>query len=66
MILIGFLAGMILIPLIMIIAFYLSVISYKKGLDPDNIVIPLATSTTDPVATTIIVIVVLLILGVAV
>ena len=50
----------------MIIAFYLSVISYKKGLDPDNIVIPLATSTTDPVATTIIVIVVLLILGVAV
>jgi mgtE-like transporter len=66
MVLIGFLAGMILIPLIMIMAFYLSVISYKKGLDPDNIVIPLATSMTDPVATTSLVIVVLLILGAAV
>ncbi len=66
MVLISFLAGMILIPLLMIMAFYLNIISYKKGLDPDNIVVPLATSMTDPIATTILVIIVLLILGIAV
>lgn len=63
MILISFLGGMLVIPLIMIIAFYLSVISYRKGLDPDNIVIPLTTSMTDPIATTSLVIMVILFLG---
>ena len=63
MVLISFLAGMLLTPFILIMAFYLSSISYKKGFDPDNIVIPLTTSLTDPVATASLVIMVLLVLG---
>lgn len=63
MVLISFLAGILLTPFILIIAFYLSSISYKRGFDPDNIVIPLTTSLTDPVATTSLVIMVLLVLG---
>lgn len=62
MVLISFLAGILLTPFILIMAFYLSSISYKKGFDPDNIVIPLTTSLTDPIATTSLVIMVLLVL----
>ncbi len=50
MFLISSLAGLILIPLVMFFTFYLSMASYRKGLDPDNIVIPLTTSLTDPLA----------------
>jgi len=56
-------AGLMLTPLMLLIAFYLNTISYKKGLDPDNIVIPLSTSITDPVANTFLVLMVMFTLG---
>ncbi len=65
MILISTVAGLMLTPFMLLIAFYLSTISHRKGLDPDNIVIPLSTSLTDPVANTFLVIMVLYTLGVA-
>ena len=46
-ILISLIAGMIVVGVMLLIVFYISTISYRKGLDPDNIVIPLSTSLTD-------------------
>ncbi len=66
MVLISTSAGLLLTPFILLIAFYLSTISYRKGLDPDNIVIPLSTSITDPVANTFLVTMVILVLGTAI
>ncbi len=66
MVLISTLAGFMLTPFMLMIAFYLNIISYKKGLDPDNIVIPLSTSITDPVANTFLVLMVILVLGTAI
>lgn len=63
MVLISTLAGLLLTPFMLLIAFYLNIFSYRRGLDPDNIVIPLSTSITDPVANTFLVIMVLLIVG---
>lgn len=63
MVLISTLAGILLTPFMLIIAFYLNVLSYRRGLDPDNIVIPLSTSLTDPVANTFLVLMVILVLG---
>lgn len=63
MVLISTSAGLLLTPFMLLIAFYLSTISYRKGLDPDNIVIPLSTSITDPVANTFLVLMVISILG---
>ncbi|WP_429222873.1 magnesium transporter [Methanobacterium oryzae] len=65
MVLISTLAGLLLTPFMLLIAFYLNIFSYRKGLDPDNIVIPLSTSITDPIANTFLVIMVILILGIA-
>ncbi|NYB52529.1 MAG: magnesium transporter [Methanobacteriaceae archaeon] len=59
-------AGLMLTPIMLLIAFYLNTFSYRKGLDPDNIVIPLSTSITDPVANTFLVMMVIFTLGVAV
>ncbi len=59
-------AGLMITPLMLLIAFYLNTISYKKGLDPDNIVIPLSTSITDPVANTFLVMMVVFTLGLTV
>ncbi|WP_286242812.1 magnesium transporter [Methanobacterium ferruginis] len=56
-------AGLMLTPLMLLIAFYLNAISYRRGLDPDNIVIPLSTSLTDPVANSFLVLMVLFTLG---
>ena len=56
-------AGLLLTPFMLLIAFYLNTISYRKGLDPDNIVIPLSTSLTDPVANTFLVMMVIFTLG---
>jgi mgtE-like transporter len=56
-------AGLILTPLMLLIAFYLNTVSYRRGLDPDNIVIPLSTSITDPVANTFLVMMVIFTLG---
>ncbi len=57
-------AGLLLTPFMLLIAFYLSTISYRRGLDPDNIVIPLSTSITDPVANTFLVLMLISILGI--
>jgi len=63
MILISTFAGLLLTPFILLIGFSLSIITYKKGLDPDNIVIPLSTSLTDPLANTFLVIMIIIILN---
>lgn len=49
--LISLLAGILMILIMQFVVFYISIISYRKGLDPDNIVIPLSTSLTDSIAT---------------
>ncbi len=56
-------SGFILVPIMMIIVFYISTISYRKGLDPDNIVIPISTSITDSISSLILVTVSLIITG---
>ena len=56
-ILISLTAGMILILIMLLVVFYISTISYRRGLDPDNIVIPLSTSLTDSIATLILIVV---------
>ena len=63
MISISTIAGMVLIAIMLLIVFLISTISYKKGLDPDNIVIPVSTSTTDSVSSLILVSVAILVLS---
>jgi len=65
MVLISTSAGLLLTPVMILIGFFLSIITYRKGLDPDNIVIPLSTSLTDPLANTFLVIMVISILSTA-
>ena len=62
-ILISLIAGMIVVGVMLLIVFYISTISYRKGLDPDNIVIPLSTSLTDSISTLVPVVVSLIILA---
>ncbi|WP_409200120.1 magnesium transporter [Methanobrevibacter sp. DSM 116169] len=50
--LIVFISGFIVITIMMVIIFYLSALSFREGLDPDNIVIPISTSLTDLVSMT--------------
>lgn len=47
MILITIVAGQILIVLLNFLSYYFSIISFKKGLDPDNVGIPMITSFMD-------------------
>lgn len=54
---ISLIAGMILIMIMLLVVFYISTISYRRGLDPDNIVIPLSTSLTDSISTLIFIVV---------
>ena len=56
-ILISLTSGMILIFIMLLVVFYISTISYRRGLDPDNIVIPLSTSLTDSISTLILIVV---------
>ncbi len=49
--------------IMMFMVFYISTISFKKGLDPDNIVIPLSTSITDSISTLMLIVAAMLILG---
>ena len=62
-ILISLIAGMIVVGVMLFIVFYISTISYRRGLDPDNIVIPLSTSLTDSISTLVLVVVSLIILA---
>ena len=48
--LISTISGMTLIGVMIIIVFYISSLSFKKGLDPDNIIIPISTSITDSIS----------------
>ena len=63
MVSISTISGMILIAIMILIVFLISVISYKKGFDPDNIVIPISTSTTDSISSLILVSVAIFILS---
>ena len=60
---ISFLAGMVVIFIMMFMVFYISTISFKKGLDPDNIVIPLCASITDSLSTLNLILFSMLVLG---
>lgn len=57
-------SGLILIPIMILIVFYVSIISYRHNLDPDNVVIPISTSITDSISSLILVVVSLIVTGV--
>lgn len=57
-------SGFILIPIMMFFVFYISIISYNRNLDPDNIVLPISTSATDSISSLILVLISLLVTGV--
>ncbi len=62
--LISTVSGIFLILIMIFIVFYISSLSYKNGLDPDNIVIPISTSITDLISNLFLVLVSILILGI--
>jgi mgtE-like transporter len=51
MVVISVIAGEVLIFIVNIVAYYFSIISFKHGIDPDNVTIPLITSLMDVVGT---------------
>lgn len=55
-------SGFILVPIMMIIVFLISTLSYRKGYDPDNIVIPISTSITDSISSLILIMISLMLL----
>jgi mgtE-like transporter len=57
------LSGLILVAIMMILVYYVSITSYNKNLDPDNIVIPISTSITDSISSLVLISVSLLLLG---
>ena len=57
------LSGLILIPIMMIVVFYISTISYRHNLDPDNIVLPISTSITDSISSLILISISLVLMG---
>lgn len=61
---ISLISGIILVSLMIFVVYYISITSYNKGLDPDNIVIPISTSVTDAISSLILISISLLILGV--
>ena len=63
MVLVSSLAGYILTPFLLLVGFYLSSVSYRVQLDPDNIVIPISTSMTDPAANTCLVFAIMAVLA---
>lgn len=65
-VLISLIAGVLLIIGLIFVVFYISTISFRKGLDPDNIVIPLSTSLADPLSSLMLILIALTILGGAV
>ena len=65
-ILISLIAGVLLILIMQLIVYYISIVSYRKGLDPDNIVIPLSTSLTDSIATLILVLISIFVFSLAI
>ncbi len=61
--LISSIAGFILIPIMLILVYYISIVSYNRGYDPDNILIPISTSVTDSISSLILISVSLIITG---
>ncbi|WP_292816206.1 magnesium transporter [Methanobrevibacter sp.] len=61
--LISTISGLILVTIMVFLVYYVSTISYKHNLDPDNIVIPISTSITDSISSLILISVSLLVLG---
>ena len=62
-ILISLISGLILISVMIFVVYYISITSYNRDLDPDNIVIPISTSVTDAISSLILICVSLFILG---
>ncbi len=60
MIIISLIAGEILIFIVNLIAYYSSVISFKHGIDPDNVTIPTITSLMDIIGTGCLILVLML------
>ena len=58
------LSGIILLAIMVFLVYYISITSYNRNLDPDNIVIPISTSVTDSISSLILISVCLLVLGV--
>ena len=63
-ILISSIAGFILILIMLILVYYISIVSYDNGYDPDNILIPISTSITDAISSLILISVSLIITAV--
>ena len=63
---ISLISGIILISVMIFVVYYISITSYNRDLDPDNIVIPISTSVTDAISSLILISVSLLILGAAI
>jgi len=57
------LAGMLLTPVIVVSTIMLAFLSFKKGLDPDNVVIPITTSIIDVAAAISLLIIAISIVG---
>ena len=56
-------SGFMLLTLMIFVVYYISITSYNRDLDPDNIVIPISTSVTDAISSLTLISVSLLILG---
>lgn len=56
-------SGFILIPIMIIVVYYVSTASYLHNIDPDNTVLPISTSSTDAVSSLILVSVSILVIG---
>ena len=53
--LISTISGMFLVGVMMFAVYYISTLSYKNGLDPDNIVVPISTSIADSISSLILI-----------
>ena len=56
-------SGLVLMSVMVVLVYYISITSYNRNLDPDNIVIPISTSVTDSISSLILISVSLIILG---
>lgn len=62
-ILISLISGIILVSVMLFVVYYISITSYNKDIDPDNVVIPISTSITDAISSLILISISLLFLG---
>jgi len=62
MLLLSMIAGLIVITLFNLIGYYTAVITYRRGLDPDNFGVPVVTSSIDLIGATAILFVMFLVI----